>query len=264
MAVWFGYLLAFGMGGTLGVLGAGGSILAVPILVYFFNVAPVTATAYSLLIVGMTALIGGIRYYQQGSVDFRTGGLFALPAIAGVYWSRAYLVPALPDPILQTQRFLLTKDSFILLLFSCLMYVAALMMIRRSTQQVKSKKMKSRWRPVIIIIEGLVVGVLTGVVGAGGGFLIIPALVLLAGLEMRVAVGSSLLIIACKSLLGFIGDVQSGLVVDKTLIATFMTCTITGMILATHFAEKIDEAQLKKGFGYFMLVIATAIFFKEI
>ena len=259
-----GFVLALFMGITLGLLGAGGSILTVPILVYFFNVPAVTATAYSLLIVGVTAFIGGLRYYKAGQIDLQTSLFFAIPSLIGVYLTRAFLVPAIPDPIIDSSFLSLSKDSFILLLFSVLMVSAALLMLKSTKAKPKEKRPFTPSNTLIITVEGLLVGAFTGLVGAGGGFMIIPALVLLAGLSMTVAVGSSLFIIAVKSLIGIVGDLQAGLVLDWQLLFPFLGFTVVGMIGATHYAKHIPQARIKTYFSYFILLVAAAIVIKEI
>lgn len=259
-----GYLLAILMGATLGLIGAGGSIIALPILVYFLGVPPVVATAYSLLLVGSTALIGGVNYYSKKQVDVATTFVFAVPSFIAVYVTRRWFVPAIPEVIYEFASFTLTKGVFIMLLFSLLMVVSSLMMLRSSKVERPKRVFAPALRYSLISIEGAVVGVFTGILGAGGGFLIIPALVLLAGLEMKIAVGSSLFIIAIKSLLGFVGDLQAGITLDFTLIAFFLTCTIIGMIVGTSLSKRVDEKRLKRLFAHFVLYVAVAIILKEL
>lgn len=263
MAV-IGYVLALGMGLTLGLIGAGGSILSIPILVYFLDVSPVTATGYSLVLVGATALVGGIRYLRQGQVDLKTAVIFALPSFIGVYVSRAWLLPIIPDPMLKTSWLLVSKDLGIMLLFVVLMVVAAGFMIRGGQPSSTDKKTPQNQRWLMITVEGAAVGIITGILGAGGGFLIIPALVFLAGLEMKVAVGTSLLIIAAKSLLGFMGDLQRGFDLDMHLVSLFLACTFSGMILGVYLSRFIGGARLKQAFGWFTLLVACAIIFQEL
>ncbi|MBO6631469.1 MAG: sulfite exporter TauE/SafE family protein, partial [Psychroserpens sp.] len=203
-----GYLGALFIGIVLGLIGGGGSILTVPILVYLMYVNPVTATAYSLFVVGVSALVGAIRNMQKGLVDFRTAIVFAIPAFIAVYATRKFLVPAIPDTLFNIGDFLVTKDIAIMLFFAVVMLVASISMIKSKREDNQESDAVSYNYP-LIIIEGIVVGVLTGIVGAGGGFLIIPALVLLAKLPMKKAVATSLLIIAIKSLIGFLGDVEN-------------------------------------------------------
>lgn len=252
-----GYIAAFFMGLTLGSIGGGGSILTVPILVYLMGVDPTTATGYSLLLVGSVAAFGSYRYIKQGMVDVRAALLFAIPSVLTVYLARAYIMPNIPDPVFSD----FSKDRVIMVFFATLMVAAAVMMLR---SQPNSQAKSSAHHPMLIALEGAVVGVITGILGAGGGFLIIPALVLLMGMPMKQAVGASLLIIALKSLLGFIGDLQAGIDWANPMLLYFFVITALGMWAATHFAKRIEGAQLQRGFAVFTLIVAGIIFFQEL
>jgi uncharacterized membrane protein YfcA len=256
-----GYFAAILMGIVLGAIGGGGSILTVPILVYLFGQDASVATGYSLLIVGLTASYGAVSYYRQGLIDIKAAITFAIPSIIAVYLTRAFLMPAIPDVILSTP-FVIQKSTFIMVSFALLMLLSAYMMLTRDNSKMKTSGKKHN--PLLIILEGGLVGVATGVLGAGGGFLIIPALVLLMGMEMKKAVGASLLIISLKSLIGFTGDIQAGINLDWILIAKLIAFTLFGMWLATRIANKIESNKLQKGFGIFTLVIAVFILAKEL
>lgn len=256
-----GYLGALIIGLVLGLIGGGGSILTVPILVYLLQINPVLATAYSLFIVGSTALVGAIRNAQKGMVDFKTAIIFAVPAFIAVYSTRKYLVPAIPEEILSIGDFILTKDIAIMVFFAIIMLLASISMIRNKRKESDEETAISYNYP-LIIAEGLLVGVLTGIVGAGGGFLIIPALVLLAKLPMKRAVATSLLIIAIKSLIGFIGDVEN-LEIDWAFLAVFSTLSVGGIFIGIWLNKFIDGKKLKKSFGWFVLVMAIYILLKE-
>ncbi len=258
---YFGYLAAIVMGMVLGAIGGGGSILTVPILVYMFGQDASLATGYSLLIVGLTATYGAIGYYRRGLIEVKASLIFAVPSIIAVYLTRAYLMPAIPEVIVSSP-FLLEKDLLIMVSFALLMLLSAYMMLTKNTSQ--SRDQSKHHNPFYIVIEGTVVGVVTGMLGAGGGFLIIPALVLLMGMEMRKAVGASLLIISLKSLIGFTGDLQAGASLDWSLIGKLIIFTIFGMWLGTRMASKVNGTMLQKGFGIFTLFIAIFILVKEI
>lgn len=261
-----GYIASVFIGISLGLIGSGGSILTVPVLVYLFGESAELSTAYSLFIVGTTALVGGIRNATMGNVNYKTAVVFTIPAFIAVYSTRAYLVPAIPQNILTVGAFTLTKDIAIMVFFALVMLAASVSMIRNKREE---EDEEGETTPVFnkpaIIAEGAVVGVLTGIVGAGGGFLIIPALVLYAKLPMKKAVGTSLLIIAAKSLIGFIGDVQRpDLIIDWTLLLTVTAIAVAGIFVGIYATKFIDGKKLKKGFGWFVLIMAVYIILKQI
>ena len=261
-----GYIASVFIGISLGLIGGGGSILTVPVLVYLFGESAELSTAYSLFIVGTTALVGGIRNATMGNVNYKTAVVFTIPAFIAVYLTRAYLVPAIPQNIFTVGTFTMTKDVAIMVFFALVMLAASVSMIRNKREE---KDEEAETEPVFnvpaIVAEGAVVGVLTGIVGAGGGFLIIPALVLFAKLPMKKAVGTSLLIIAAKSLIGFIGDVQRpDLIIDWTLLLTVTAIAVAGIFVGIYATKFIDGKKLKKGFGWFVLIMAVYIILKQI
>lgn len=264
IALIIGYLLATLVGISLGLIGSGGSILAVPILVYIMGVDPVLATAYSLFIVGMTSLFGGIQNARQKNVDFKTVLIFGVPTILAVYATRAFLIPVIPNEIFSTGSFVFTKSMFLMVLFAVVMIAASVSMIRPSKTSKAYEKEDIKYNYPVILIEGIVVGLLTGMVGAGGGFLIIPALVLLARMPMKLAVGTSLFIIALKSLLGFLGDIKAGENLDWKLMLIFTVFSVTGIFVGILLSKKIDGKKLKTGFGWFVLIAGIYILMKEL
>lgn len=259
-----GYLLAILVGVSLGLIGSGGSILTVPILVYIMGINPILATAYSLFIVGSTSLIGGIQSLKNKNADIKTVLIFGLPSIFSVYLTRAYLLPAIPEELWALPSFTLTKNVALMLLFAVVMIGSSLSMILPSPQE-KSISPKTRENSYLLILaEGLLVGALTGLVGAGGGFLIIPALVLFAGMPMKRAVGTSLLIIAAKSLLGFLGDLQADLNIDWKILGVFTFFSIVGILMGILLSKRINGEKLKSSFGYFVLVMGIYIIANEL
>lgn len=260
-----GYISAVVIGISLGLIGGGGSILTVPVLVYLMGISPVMATAYSLFIVGSSSLIGAVQYALKGMVDFKTALLFGAPSIVAVYLTRAFLVPAIPDDILTIGSFALTKNLLLMLLFALLMVVASISMIKtkKETKQKSHTQRAGIVTVLLVLLEGLLVGTLTGLVGAGGGFLIIPALVLISGLEMKTAIATSLLIISAKSLLGFIGDIEN-YVIEWNFLLLFTAIAAAGIFVGSYLSNKIDGKALKKGFGYFVLAMGIFILFKEL
>jgi len=256
-----GYIMAVAIGISLGLIGGGGSILAVPVLAYLFGMDEKVATAYSLFIVGTAALVGGLRQNRNGNVDWRTAVVFGIPAIAGVWMVRHYVVPALPDVLFTTGDFDFTRRMGMFGLFAVLMVWAAWSMLSSKERQGGTGDVKYNYP--LILAEGLIVGGITGFVGAGGGFLIIPALVILANLEIKMAIGTSLMIIALKSLLGFfLGDAMTT-AIDWLFLAQFTGLAVVGIFAGVYLGRFIDGARLKKGFGYFIMAMAVFIFTME-
>ena len=250
------------MGSVLSLLGAGGSILTMPVLVYLFSIPAVEATSYSLLLVGLTALLGSIGYFRQGTIDIKTAVIFGIPSILGVLLARHYLLPAIPSEF--KLGILITKDFVIMFVFSVLMILAALMMMKKNNPKKDDNQDVPKNKFALVMLEGLVVGGVTGFVGAGGGFLIIPALVLLAGLEMKIAVGTSLIIIALKSIIGFGGDLIGGFQTDWIFVFYVMIATLVGVLVGNFLSRKFTGEQLKKYFGIMVLVIGFYIVTEQI
>lgn len=251
-----GFILAVAIGISLGMIGGGGSTLAVPVLVYLIGVSPIIATGYSLFIIGTTSLVGGLRYATKQQVNFGIAAVFGLPSIIAVYATRKFVIPAIPKEILHIGSFTLTKDGLVMALFALLMIAASYSMIKPQTNTPKVMHGTKFW--LFVLLEGATVGILTGLVGAGGGFLIIPALVVVAGLPMRQAVGTSLIIISAKSLIGFLGDV-SNYDIDWFFLGSFSALAIVGIFIGGLFASKIKASALKRGFGWFVLVMGIFI-----
>ncbi len=257
-----GYLGALGIGIILGLIGGGGSILTVPILVYALALNPVVATGYSLFVVGATSLVGAIQNMTKGKVDFKTAIIFAIPAFIAVYLTRKFLIPAIPSELFSIGNFIFTKELSLMLFFALIMLIAAISMIkdRKDKKQISGPR---KFNYPLIIIEGFLVGVITGIVGAGGGFLIIPALVLLAKLPMKKAVATSLFIIAIKSLIGFVGDIEN-LDIDWSFLLLFTSISIVGIFIGIWLNKFIDGKRLKKAFGWFVLLMGIYIMYKEL
>lgn len=261
MEIGIGYIGALIIGVLLGTIGGGGSILTVPVLVYLFGVMPATATAYSLFIVGVSSVIGSFHYFKQGLVNLKTAAVFGVPSLVAVFLTRRWLMPAIPDTLLHLGDFVLSKSLFILLLFAVLMVAAAYGLLAPRT--VREEGGPQQFNYPLILLEGVVVGTLTGLVGAGGGFLIIPALVLLSKLPMKEAVGTSLVIVAVKSLVGFSGEV--GLAqLDWNFLLKFTSLAVIGIFAGTYLNTLIDSQKLKPAFAVFVLMMGIFILVKEI
>jgi hypothetical protein len=257
-----GYIASVVIGISLGLIGGGGSILTVPVLVYLLGVEPVVATAYSLFIVGTTSLVGVFPKYRHGLVNLKTAIIFGIPSIAAVFITRKFLVPLIPAHIFNIGNFEVTKPILIMVLFAILMVFASYSMIKNGIKE-SEETGKQQFNYPMIIIEGAVVGMLTGIVGAGGGFLIIPALVLFSKLPMKLAVGTSLLIIAAKSLIGFTGDL-SHYTMDWKLLLFVTGAAVIGIFIGSALNKKVPGEKLKKWFGWFVLVMGIYIIIKEL
>ncbi len=253
-----GYIASVCIGIILGLLGGGGSILCIPILVYLFHVNVVEAAAYSLFVVGTTSLLGAIPKYREHLVSLRTAALFGVPSIIGTFITRKWIVHALPEIIFQTNHFILSKRELLLGLFAVLMILASLSMIRGR----RSNGDEERMHTALLVIQGLLIGVLTGLVGAGGGFLIIPALVLLTGLQFKVAVGTSLFIIASNSYAGFLGDLFN-MSMRWELLLPVTALAVAGIFIGNYLSRYFDSATLRKAFGWFTLTMGCFILLKE-
>ena len=253
-----GYVGALFIGLVLGLTGGGGSILTVPILVYLMSINPVTATAYSLFIVGTTSTFGAIQNYRKNLVDIKNGFIFAIPSFIAVYLTRKFIVPRISEIIIESP-ILITKNTFLMLFFAVIMIFGALSVLKKKSQDNNNEEKRNL---ILIGIQTFTIGIIIGLVGAGGGFLIIPSLILFAKLPMRKAVGTSLFIIAMNSLVGFIGDVQN-LEIDWVFLLTFSAISVVGIFIGMYLTKYTNESQLKKIFAYFVLVMAAIILLKE-
>jgi uncharacterized membrane protein YfcA len=258
-----GYLASILIGVALGLIGGGGSILTVPVLVYLFQINIVLATAYSLFIVGLTSAIGSVSYFKKGLVDVKTALIFGAPSIAAVFATRKWILPAIPAEVFELGGHMVSKSTLVMLLFAILMVAASYSMIKKGKPSADASEGTTRvYNYPVILMEGAVVGLLTGLVGAGGGFLIIPALVVLSKLPMKQAVGTSLVIIAAKSLIGFFGE-SPETQIDYLFLSKISAFSIAGIFIGTHLSKKIDGAKLKPAFGWFVLIMGIYIIIKE-
>ncbi|GAB1307364.1 sulfite exporter TauE/SafE family protein [Urechidicola sp. KH5] len=258
-----GYLGALIIGVVLGLIGGGGSILTLPVLVYLLHINPVTATAYSLFVVGVSSTVGVFKNLKKGLVDFKTAFIFAVPSFIAVFLTRKFILPAIPETIWTVNSFVLTKDVAIMIFFAVIMLFASFSMIKGKCEHCDKLDDDSiSYNYPMIVVEGIFVGTVTGVVGAGGGFLIIPALVLLAKLPMKRAVATSLFIIAIKSLIGFLGDI-SHMQIDWEFLLLFSGFSVIGMFIGVYLNKFIKGEKLKKGFGLLTLLMGIYILLKE-
>lgn len=257
-----GFAASVFIGIALGLIGGGGSILTMPVLVYLFHIEPILATAYSLFVVGTTGMIGSVSYFKKGLINVKTAIIFGIPSVIAVFLTRAYIIPAIPDHIIQIDQFIMTKSIMLMLLFAVLMIISSYNMIRKEKKEAAYTNAAQSFNYPLILLEGCVIGILTGLVGAGGGFLIIPALVLLSKLPMREAVGTSLVIIAAKSLIGFLGENELSSM-DWVFLLKVTSFAIGGVFIGMTLSKKISSEKLKPAFGWFVLVMGIYIILKE-
>ena len=263
MVIYVGYLLFLFIGITLGLIGGGGSILTMPVLVYLYQLDPLAATTYSLFIVGSTSAFGVIYKWQSGLVDWKTALLFVFPSLVTVWLVRTVVIPLIPEILFKVEAFTLNRSTMLLLFFSMLMIVVALRMIRPSRNLMRGEKeMKS---PIRILILGGITGLLTGFVGAGGGFIIIPALTIFTSMPMKKAVGTSLLIIALNALFGFSTDLLiSDSAINWSVMLPILFFTLLGVLIGNNIAKKINQDNLKIAFGWFVLILGGYILIHEL
>lgn len=260
-----GYIAIILAGVSIGLIGAGGGILTVPILVYLFAVNPVLATAYSLFLVGSTSLVGVIPKYLSKNISFKTALIFGVPSMISVFLTRKFILPEIPNTAFHIGQIAVSKSLFLMVLFAILMIFAARSMLKKKALPTDSQIDNNSIAPIFVSLLGFLEGCLTGLVGAGGGFIIIPILTLLAKIEIKKAIGTSLLIVAVKSLIGSIGDVTSGyLEIDWSFLLTISSLSIFGMFIGNALSKKIDGQRLKSGFGWFILIMGIYILIKEV
>ncbi len=257
-----GYIAAILVGVTLGLIGSGGSILTVPILVYLFGIDAITATSYSLFIVGLTSAVGSFSYLKRKMIDGKVVALFGIPSILSVILTRNYAVPAIPDSIMNIGSLHITKDVLMLLLFGLLMIAAAYGMIRNKKQVPApvAEAVSINW--TLLVAHGFFVGFITGLIGVGGGFLVIPALVMLLKIPIKDAVGNSLVIIAANSFIGFFNSHNHD-ELDWYLLFTIAALSIAGIFIGIRLSKNIDGAKLKPAFGWFVLCMGLFIMLRE-
>lgn len=258
-----GYISALLIGITLGIFGGGGSILTVPVLVYLFYIPTVQATSYSLLIIGLASFINSIFNIYKGLINYNIVMLFGLPGLSAVFIARRYIIPSLPENILLFSNYSLSKNTAILLLFSVIMLFSSLSMIRDNKEKDIIKE-TNNINIFLIIIQSFIVGLITGIVGSGGGFLIIPGLIFFANLDIKSAINNSILIIAVNSTFGFLGNLNNGISFDWLFIFKFLIFTVSGIFIGKNISDYISSQKLRPLFGYFVITMGIFIIIKEL
>ncbi|WP_297507782.1 sulfite exporter TauE/SafE family protein [Flavobacterium sp.] len=254
-----GYSLAVLVGISLGLIGSGGSILSVPIFVYIMGMHPALAAAYSLFVVGISALVSGVQKAKDGLVDFKKVLAFGVPTLIAVFITRKIIVPSIPEMLVITDQFTLSKRLLLMVVFALVMLVASWKMIRPGNET----KGNSSSNPFTISLAGLAIGFIAGFVGAGGGFLIVPALLFLANTPIKKAIGTSLFIVAVQSLIGFLGDIPNPNI-NYPMLLVFTGCALFGVLIGNRLSKVIAGEKLKTVFGYVVLGMGIYILVKEI
>ena len=255
-----GYIASLFIGISLGLVGGGGSILTLPVLVYLFSVSPTIAISYSLFIVGFTSLAGAVNNYRRGLVNIKTVLLFGSSSVTTVFIARKFIIPFLPDVFFKLGSFRVTHAIFVMIVFAILMLAASISMIRSKDVEIKKTEKE---KPFSLVIYGVLIGLVTGFLGAGGGFLLIPALVILMKLPMKEAIVTSLFIIALNSIIGFTGDIGRH-PMDWKLLLIITAIAVAGIFIGGYFNQKVNSEKLKKGFGWFVLLMGIYIIVKEL
>lgn len=258
-----GYIGAVLTGLVLGLLGGGGALLSIPVLVYLFHLPASLATGYSLFLVGITASSGAVQNIRKKLVDYHAVLYYGVPSTLTVYGMRRFVIPALPEQIFTIGSFTLDKNHLILFVLSIVMFGAAYKMITTEHEEEKEAPAGGINR-VQLALYAVLIGSFLGLVGAGGGFLMVPALIYFAHLPMRRALGTSLVLVAANSFIGFLGDVHSNANMDWKFLLLFSAFSIAGVFTGTYLQRHIHAGQLKKYFGWFILLVAVLMVVKEL
>ncbi|HVS91843.1 MAG TPA: sulfite exporter TauE/SafE family protein [Mucilaginibacter sp.] len=257
-----GYLAAALIGVSLSLIGGGGSILTVPVMVYLFSVQPALATSYSLFVVGSASFVGACNNYRRGLVNLRIAFLFGASSIATVFITRRFILPAIPQTIATVGGHTLTESVLIMVLFAVTMGFASVSMIRNNTRQIEEcvNDKKCFYK---LSLYGVAVGLLSALLGIGGGFLIIPVLVLLVALPVKEAIGTSLFIISLNSFIGFTADLDH-ITIHWSLLFRITLIAVSGIFIGHALSEKIPGMRLKRGFGWALLLMSGYILTREV
>lgn len=257
----FGYTLAISVGLTMGIMGSGGSILTLPIFVYLFHIEPIHALDYSLFTISIISLIGSIGHVYKKEIDFKTTALFILPSLLAVYITKQYILPSIPDSFSLHQNSI-SKDQIIMSFFSILILVSAFAMLKKRNNINRSRRVPN---PIaLLIIIGFITGLLTGLVGAGGGFIIVPALVLLMKINIKQATAASLFIITINATFGLLSNFKHLDQINWTILIIFTGITLIGLMIGFQLKTKLKPENLKVVFGYFIGAIGIVIAGTEI
>jgi uncharacterized membrane protein YfcA len=253
-----GYCLSVLIGFSLGLIGGGGAILAIPVLVFFFDIDPEAATTYSLFIVGITAVSGSINHYRIRNIDYITVFLFGIPSVIMLFVMRRYLLKQIPPIIFQQGSLVISKSLFIMIVFSIVMLIAGLLMVKKKGYTPSVERLNlSR-----LVTVGCITGAITGFIGVGGGFIIVPSLVLFAGLPMKKAIGTSLTIITVNCIIGVLSNLDATASLDYFFLVSFSAFAIAGILLGTWMIKFIPDKKLKPILGWIILAMSVVVFIR--
>lgn len=259
----FAFLCAILIGLSLGILGAGGAILTIPVFVYVLHVNGLDAITCSLFVVCLTSLTTAIHYFRTKQIHLKAILSFGVPSLISVWFFRGWVLPAIPDPLFTLNHYVISKSSGLLIIFALLMFVVAKKML--ATPVVKTDAPDNKVNhSMSFILNGLFVGAITGLLGAGGGFLIVPALVLLLNLEFKIAVGSSLCIIFLNTAMGLLAKTELLYHLNWKLLSTFTLITIASSLYGTQIAHKYSSQKLKRLFGFVLIFVACFMLYEEV
>lgn len=256
-----GYTLAIAVGLTMGIMGSGGSILTLPIFVYLFHIEPIQALDYSLFTISIISLVGSVGHVHKKEIDFKTTALFILPSMLTVYITKQYILPNIPDsfPLYQNT---ISKDQIIMSLFAIIILASAFAMLRKRENKNRSRRVSNHI--ILLVSIGFITGLLTGLVGAGGGFIIVPALVLVLGINIKQATAASLFIITINATFGLLSNFKQLDQINWTILIIFTGITLIGLMIGFQLKTKLKPENLKVVFGYFLGAIGIAIAGTEI
>jgi uncharacterized protein len=256
------FIASLGIGLSLGFMGAGGSILTIPVFVYVLKKDPLSSGVYSMFVVGMSSMAGTIQSIFNKLVDFKVAIAFGLPSVAGVLVARKLIFPLIPGQLFSVGAFSFSKSMLLMLCLSMLMFISALKMLKPRVNNIDKRDRLDNPATGFLLLRGFMVGAITGLLGIGGGFLIVPALYFLARLSVKTAIGTALVIITINSLFSFLTSYGS-MDLDWLLLVKFSLGAIVGIIIGTRLSQRIKGAYLKKIFGWFVLSISFYIVYKE-
>ena len=248
-----GYIAAVLIGVSLGLLGSGGSILSLPALIFFFGLEPILATTYSLFIVGVPAIVGSVKQMFAGNIVWKKLFLFGIRSSLGVVVARSFVLPRIPENILLASLSI-KRGDLLLFLFSLLMLAAAILLLRNN-KGARTQRTSAR----ILLLLGFLIGFTAGFLGAGGGFLIVPALLFFGGLTFKEATAMSLTLVGVQCLVGFIADLSQMQIPDLQLLITFTILTLAGMLIGLRFQSRADVFFLKKILALIILLIGLVL-----